>query len=235
MMKLLLVLASPSAYRQIADYVKVLGAELILYQHPVKAMDNISEINPDCIIVSASDFPRHWKTLAAFAGSDESAEKCSIVLLHGGSFSETEIRKARHLGIEAILDETRLDERSLQKLRQALRPHLSAEKWIEPLVDAPPSRKKLSLIITHPLSGALIPGRIAKISTGGALFKPDEPRLVKQIAAGTELNGCSLRAGASILSPLCRVVRKDENITLEFKLTETREKRILERFVAGIG
>jgi hypothetical protein len=207
---------------------KILGAEIILYQHPVKAMDNIDEINPDCIIISASDFPRHWKTLAGFV-------KCSIVLLHGEFFPETERRKARHLGIQTLLNEANLDESALKRLRKALRNHISAEKWMEPLVKTPENQKKTSLIITHPLSGALIPGKITKISSAGAIFKPNEPRMVKKIRPGVELSGCSLRIGSSILAPVCRVVSNDENMALEFKLLEHQEKHILERFIAGIA
>ena len=65
-MKLLLVLSSDETYNHISHFVKPLGFELIRYNHILKAMDNIDEIEPAAIIISARDFPRHWKIMVQF-------------------------------------------------------------------------------------------------------------------------------------------------------------------------
>ncbi|MDR1149616.1 MAG: PilZ domain-containing protein [Spirochaetaceae bacterium] len=230
-MKLLLVLGSSDVYGQIADYVKDLGAELIHYQHILKAMDNIDEIAPDGIIVSAADFPRHWKTLVSFIRSERPPEVCAAIVLYGPVFPDKERKKAKFLNVDCLLSEAHLDKRSLSRLREVLRPYISAVEWVNHLAVRPKNSKKLAMIITNPLTGALINGKVTKISQDGVVFMPEQPRLTKNLALMTELHGCSLRTGSVILDPVCRIIRNEESLTLEFTALKPYEKRILHNFL----
>ncbi|MDR2343033.1 MAG: PilZ domain-containing protein [Spirochaetaceae bacterium] len=226
-MKLLLVLDSHEIRGRIENYVKSLGIEVVCYQHILKAMDNVDEISPDGIVVSASDFPRHWKTLVSFVHSERPPETCAIVLLHGSFFSEQERKKALSLDVSCLINETRLDKGALNQLREVFRPYISAEKWVNHLAVRP--ENSLAMIVTNPLTGALIPGKAVQISPDGAVFMPDKPALTKNLPVATELPGCSIRAGGAILSPVCRVVRNGYGvITLEFTALSPREKNILD-------
>ncbi|MDR2659128.1 MAG: PilZ domain-containing protein [Spirochaetaceae bacterium] len=231
-MKLLLVLGSSEVYKQIAEYVKELGAELVHYQHILKAMDNIDEISPDGVIVSATDFPRHWKTLISFIRASRPPEVCAAAVLYGQFFSDKERKKAKILRVNCLLNEARLDRRSLNQLRETLRPYISAVEWVTHLAVRPKDSKKLTMIITNPLTGALVPGKVIKISQDGVVFMPEHPRLTKNLALMTELPGCSLRAGSTILAPVCRVIRNEESVTLEFTLFKPHEKQKLRKFLS---
>jgi hypothetical protein len=285
-MKLLLVLGSSDIYGQIADYVKDLGAEIIHYQHILKAMDNIDEIAPDGIIVSATDFPRHWKTLISFirsggliprplgrlelatptkngskspqlnnflterassirqcledtpplaAGrlirSEHPPEVCATIVLYGPVFPDKERKKAKFLNVDCLLSEAHLDKRSLNRLREVLRPYISAVEWVNHLAVRPKNPKKLAMIITNPLTGALINGKVTKISQDGVVFIPEQPRLTKNLTLMAELHGCSLRTGSVILDPVCRVIRNEESLTLEFAALKPYERRMLHKFL----
>ncbi|MDR1588437.1 MAG: hypothetical protein LBS57_13370, partial [Treponema sp.] len=66
-MKLMAICASLESLGGIAEGRGIAGdnqlsipIEIIHYSQALKAMDNIEEINPDAIIISACDFPRHW-------------------------------------------------------------------------------------------------------------------------------------------------------------------------------
>jgi hypothetical protein len=230
-MKLLLVLDSSDVYGQIADYVKDLGAEIIHYQHILKAMDNIDEIAPDGIIVSAVDFPRHWKTLISFVRNERPPEICATIVLYGTFFPDKERKKAKFLKVDCLLNEAHLDKRSLNRLREALRPYISTVDWVNHLAVRPKNSKKLAMIITNPLTGALINGKVTKISQYGVVFIPEQPRLAKNLTVMTELYGCSLRAGSTIIAPVCRVICNEESLTLEFAALKPHEKRILHKFL----
>jgi hypothetical protein len=226
-MKLLLVLDSREIRKRISDYLKTLGAEIVCYQHILKAMDNVDEISPDGIVVSASDFPRHWKTLVSFVRGEKPPEACAIVLLYGPFFPDQERKKAAYLNINCLIDEARLDKRALGQLSEAFRPYISAEKWVDHLAIRP--ENSLAMIITNPLTGALVPGKAVQISPDGAVFMPEKPQMTKNLRTGTELPGCSIRAGGALLSPVCRVVRNGESvIVLEFTALSPREKNILD-------
>ncbi|MDR0408817.1 MAG: PilZ domain-containing protein [Spirochaetaceae bacterium] len=230
-MKLLLVLSSSEACKQIADYVKELGVEIIHYRNIIKAMDNIDEISPDGVVVSATDFPRHWKTFVSFVRIGRPVESCAVVLLYNSFFSDKERGKAKFLNVNCLISEENLNKRSLNQLSDALRPHVPAIEWINHLAIKPQNEKKLAIILTNPLTGTLIAGKIIKISKAGMVFMPEHPRLTRNLTLMAELPSCSLRAGNAILSPICRVIRNEESLTLEFAHIKAREKRILHKFL----
>ena len=81
-----------------------LSYDTIIYRWLLKALDNIEEIRPDIVIVSASDYPRHWKTLTQFIKSGIAGKIPDVILYVPKSFSETENMKAQKLGIKGIFD-----------------------------------------------------------------------------------------------------------------------------------
>jgi len=74
------------------------------YRWLLKALDNIEEIRPDIVVVNASDYPRHWKTLTQFIKSGIAGKIPDVILYVPKSFSETEKMKAQKLGIKGIFD-----------------------------------------------------------------------------------------------------------------------------------
>ena len=47
------------------------GAEIIQYYNPIKAMDNLDEVDPEVVLFSAQDFPRHWKPFLCYCPSSK--------------------------------------------------------------------------------------------------------------------------------------------------------------------
>lgn len=90
-----------------------LSYDTIIYRWLLKALDNIEEIRPDIVIVSASDYPRHWKTLTQFIKSGIAGKIPDVILYVPKSFSETEKMKAQKLGIKGIFDSCDKDGMSL--------------------------------------------------------------------------------------------------------------------------
>ncbi|MFW5802131.1 MAG: hypothetical protein ACOCVC_08850, partial [Spirochaeta sp.] len=61
-MRILLITTQEHHY----EYLTQLGIDtyhILHYGDPLKAMDNLQELKPNILIVSAHDFPRHWKPL----------------------------------------------------------------------------------------------------------------------------------------------------------------------------
>ena len=77
--------------------------DIIIYKWLLKALDNIEEIHPDLIFISASEYPRHWKTLVQFVKSGIGGEKVCIILYESKALSEEDNEKAKALGINATL------------------------------------------------------------------------------------------------------------------------------------
>ena len=95
--------------QEIIDFVTPLlkdkGFDLIHYRWIIKALDNIEEIQPDVIVLSAMEYPRHWKTLAGFVQSGIGGNDVKMYLYDTEPLSEEDSKKACDLGILSFENE----------------------------------------------------------------------------------------------------------------------------------
>jgi len=233
-MKLLLVLGDDNTHKLLENYVKPLGFELIRYSHVIKAMDNIDEINPNAIIISARDFPRHWKVMVQFVRNERSKETCPIIILKGENFAVEEASKASFLGVSGIVTETMENSTEISRLQGILGRYMPVDEkrqthrlYIEPW-------QRFAFVFTRPGDHVLVTGEIKDISTGGLSFLPDNSSLLKDMALNMEMEECSLRAGDSILSPVCRLSRTGRIVSLAFLSFPTGEQETLNKYLENI-
>ena len=233
-MKLLLVLDSDDCYNLISMYVKPLGFELIRYHQVLKAMDNIDEIDPSAIVISARDFPRHWKTMVQFVRTERSKEACPIILLTAEGFTPEEKAKASFLGVSGSLADALDHPAEIEKFHGILNRFLPVEEkrrsrrfHVEP-------NHRFAFLFIHPHDSVLVTGSINDVSIGGLSFQLDDPSLMKTIRLNDEFKECSLRAGDSILAPVCRLARTGRIVSMEFLSFPGGEQEILSRYLEGL-
>lgn len=93
---------------EIIDFVtprlKEIGFDIIHYKWIIKALDNIEEIQPDVIVLSAGEYPRHWKTLAGFVQSGIGGNDVGVYLYETTPLSDEEDKKALELGVRNFTD-----------------------------------------------------------------------------------------------------------------------------------
>ncbi|MCL2138886.1 MAG: PilZ domain-containing protein [Treponema sp.] len=230
-MKLLLVLGSDDNYALIAKSLIPLGCELIRYRHVLKAMDNLDEINPDAIIVSARDFPRHWKILVQFVRNEHSKEMCPIIILKGPNFTAEETSKAFFLGVSGVVDDALDKPQEMDRLQNILGRYTSIEEKrknqryiVEPC-------HRISFLAVNLSGKSIIKGDVKTISCSGLSFMPYPHLELNEQALTKEYNECSLRIGDAIISPICRLVRIHEPVSMEFMHLKNNEKQMLDRFM----
>ena len=94
---------------EIIDYVTPLlkdkGFDLIHYKWIIKALDNIEEIQPDVVVLSAGEYPRHWKTLTSFVQSGIGGNNVKIFLYETAPLGSEDAEKAKQLGVKSFTDE----------------------------------------------------------------------------------------------------------------------------------
>jgi hypothetical protein len=225
-MKLLLVLGSDDNYDAFTQTIAPLDFELIRYRHVLKAMDNIDEIDPAAIVISARDFPRHWKILVQFVRNERSKEVCPIIILKGESFSAEETSKAFFLGVNGVISDTLEREEEIYRLKNILGSPMPEQKqqfFVEPW-------NRISLLIADLSGRSLVIGDVKTISSNGLSFIPEAPP-VKTAQLNKELKECSLRAGDAILSPVCRITGTEKNISLEFVSFPDDEQQTLDHYL----
>ena len=230
-MKLLLVLGADDSYEIISKSIKPLGFELIRYRHVLKAMDNIDEINPDAIVISARDFPRHWKIIVQFVRSERPKETCPIIILKGKSFSDGETSEAFFLGVSGIVDDALDKPEELDRLQNILScyvPINDKRKYRRFFVE---HWKRVGFLMANVTGKSIITGNVITISANGLSFVPDKSMPTENIAVNSELRECSLRIGDAIISPVCRIVRVGKTLSMEFISFPNDEQRILNQYL----
>ncbi len=214
-MKTILVIENPETQEKIRGHLGPLGFDFIFYQNPVKAMDNLEEINPDLIIFSAEDFPRHWKPFLSYFRMCKSRDEGLFILMIGENFPEDEADKATVLEINGMI-ETDLDEKNIEILqdilaRYNLLPEIRGDRrypstWM----------REIDFAFTHPYTYMLISGEITDISLGGLSFLPDLPQSTADILEGEKLYGCSFNIEEELHSIDVKVVRNNRTMALRY-------------------
>jgi len=233
-MKLLLILGADKTFNAIST-LKSSGYDLIRYRHVQKAMDNIDEIDPHGIIISANDFPRHWKPLVSFVRSGRPINKCPIVVLIGKNFPDEERDKAAALEVNGLVPESPEKPETIEEIRNFLRIGADTAAPAVKEKGRTESGGRFCFVFSNPTDEKLVTGTVRNVTVSGFSFEPDYPDLAENVPQNTNLQNCSFRAGEKILSPSCTLVKNGNVISLEFNSFPREEKELLKAYLEKSG
>lgn len=108
-MKAVLIAESEDTINEYSSFLEEAGVDVITYRWFLKALDNLTEIQPHMIIVSAQDFPRHWKTIFTHLEAGEVTTQPLVYLIGAPDFPEEEKKKAMFLGAHDIFQSPMTD------------------------------------------------------------------------------------------------------------------------------
>ena len=233
-MKLLLVLGSDKIFENVSLFLEPLGFDIIRYRYVQKAMDNIDEIDPAGIVISAKDFPRHWKIMVHFVRYTRSIDECPIILLKGENFPEEEITKAMALGVNGLVLESFSNPAETEKIQGILASYMTVNDKRTKRRYRPEKWNQVGFVFSHPADEKIITGAVKTVSLTGLSFEPDRPGNVENLKTDTEIRDCSLRVGDYILSPVCVVRRTGKIISMEFVSFPGKEKESLSTYLENM-
>ena len=229
-MKLLLVGSSRELVKRVHTRFGSQGVDVIRYSHPIKAMDNLEEVQPSVVLFSSSDFPRHWKPFLTFLRGELYRDRCVFILLIPPEFSEDDALKAQHLGANGLISEALADESELARLHdiiaryQDLRDTRSATRY------RPTPQDRVAFLATHPRTRQLIFGTVRDLSVSGLAFIPDIPAGTAGLDPGSTIPTAALRIGDDIILTSVTVLRHDDALILLFDHLSARESALLEEY-----
>jgi DNA-binding response OmpR family regulator len=233
-MKLLLILGSDDILNLIAQNIEPLGFDLIWYQHILKAMDNIEEIAPSTIIISAKDFPRHWKTLVQFVRYKHPKAACPIILLKGPHFSLEDASKAFFLGVSGIVSEDLARPSEVDQLQRLLSRYIQLEEKRSANRFHIDDSQQVGICMVNPVRRYLITGQVKTISASGISLQPDDALSLDALEENMELSECSLRIGEDFITPICRVVRTKPDMSMEFIFLPDVDRILLDNYLEAL-
>jgi hypothetical protein len=235
-MKLLLIFAADDNCNIISRSIRPLGFEMIRYRQVLKAMDNIDEINPSAIVVSARDFPQHWKFLVQFVRTERANEICPIVILKGGNFSTEEMTNAYFLGVSGVIDDSLNSPAEVNRLKNILSHCAPSEEKRKHRRFHMEPWHRAGILAVNRREKSLVTGDVENISSGGLAFVPANCAApMGDASLNDQFDECSLRLGDSIFSPVCRLVRAGEKPAMEFASFPKDEQRLFDQFLQQLN
>lgn len=204
-MKTLLIAGNDSDTQNCTDYLKTIGSENILYRWPLKAIDNIDEIDPQMVVINADDFPRHWKICIQFLRSIPHYEHIPVFLLSKKGLEAIELDKAECLGVRKVLTP------ALPETEQKIFYNILLQE------DLIIEKTSISVIFQHPLTYRPVTGQIVGMFASMIIFKPDNSFITRDIKNGTILKSCTLKIGHAVTEPLIKVL-KNQNTEIQLQI-----------------
>ncbi len=230
-MKTLTVIENEKTRESLVEHLAPLGFEFIHYSNPLKAMDNLDEIQPDVVFFSAQDFIRHWKPFLIVLRTVCTRDKALFFILKGETFTFEEASKASHLQVTGIIKESMEDIDDMDKVYSILgRKNLLFEHRLSRRY-TPKAFDTIDFIFTHPRSLKIISGTLIDLSPGGLSFNPDNPQLTQDLESEEEINFCSLSIEDEILSLSVGIVRNNETLALRFSNIGEPERETVVQYI----
>ncbi|WP_455382246.1 PilZ domain-containing protein [Salinispira pacifica] len=231
-MKIVLVAQRDELREHIRDHFNPQGSEIIQYWNPIKAMDNIDEIEPDLVLFSALDFPRHWKPFLVYLRNSRDRDSTVFVLLKGDNFPFEEASKAHHLGANGIVHEDLENKREISRLKELVSRYKDILEARRERRYIPTAVDRIGFLFSHPETLRMITGTVEDISAGGLRLLPDFPEYAADLTPGTVLPGCSLRAGESLYAVDALVIRNDHSLHIFFKSLTDADRSVISRYLS---
>lgn len=178
-MKALIISDDESLVKSTSSFLENKDYDIIVYKWLLKALDNIEEIRPDLIVVSSSEYPRHWKTLVQFVKSGIGGDNVHIYLYEPTPLSKDDEDKAKVLGIDGYF--TNVDE-----LENMFSPVEEEVPSVESLIEKAPDFGHI--MITHPLDMHFMTGKVTAAVDSTLTCTLD---FDTDLTSGTEITKCS--------------------------------------------
>lgn len=118
-MKALIISDNDEVLAKVDEVFQQNNIDTIVYHWLLKALDNLVEISPDLILISAFDYPRHWKTMVQFLKSEICRKYPVVILYRPADIPHEELKKEEILKIDGFFSS--IDEEGLSKLDSLLK------------------------------------------------------------------------------------------------------------------
>lgn len=207
--------------------------DVIYYNNPIKAMDNLDEIQPDVIIFMSGDFPRHWKPFITYLRNTFNRHETIFILLVNQTFDTDEANKAEHLQVNAILDDDLTNTETVERIRGIVTRYHQSVDIRKTTRHLPATTEHIRCIFTSPYTFTICTGTVLDISAGGIRIKPEDAAVGETLDTHAIITVASLRLGDTILAVQLRVIRIAEAIAFEFVNLTVEIERTIADYIAA--
>lgn len=230
-MKLLLVMLDEQYKKNISFHLKPLWFEIIHYDHPIKALDNIDEVEPDIILFNALDFPRHWKPYLNMLRIKKSRNESIFILIAAHDMDIDEASKAVHLGVNGIMPSRKELRQDVYQLTEICKRYVTLDDGRNAHRHVPGEVDNINMLFTDPETFQIISGQVLDISITGVSFKPEIQHLTDKFKNNDTIKNCSIRLGSNVVTADSIVRRNNGILGLEFSNFKKNGEDLLKRYI----
>lgn len=186
---------------------KSIGVETMHYKNPLKAIDNLTEIEPDILFFKKQDYPRLWKIV--LSGLRELFDDKKTIFILEGELDKKETKAFNYLKGSLILD-ARSDAVSLvkAKIQERFKPELASEIYY-------PDGNEICLGFVKPDDYSFITGQITMMSSKKFIFVSENDEDITSIVQDTIINEASISRGDEVVSVNFRIININKKLTCE--------------------
>ncbi len=227
-MIMMLVSETQDKSENLVKFFKEQSIDIVHYNSPVKALDNIQEIRPDAIVIDAVDFPRHWKVITQYLRYDTSKNDIVVILIVNDVFSVLEVDKTIKVGVQGVINVDLPYEAVVIHARDILSKYKCAtfnSKRREGCV----SSQSCSFLFVEPHTESIVTGKVKDLTATSLLFIPDIK--MEEIEVGDEIETCSLKLFDNIITPQCSVKEVKDYIKFEFINMKNDDENMIVNFL----
>ncbi len=195
---------------------KSIGVETLHYKNPLKAIDNLSEIEPDILFFKKQDYPRLWKIVLS-ALRELFDDKKTIFILEG-DLDDVETKAFNYLKGSLILDKNPEDVSFVKnKIQETFEPNFRAEIYY-------PDENEICLGFVKPDDYSFITGQITMMSSKEFIFVSENDDDITSITPDTIVNEASISRGDEVVTVNFRVININQKLTCEILDESTQYK-----------
>lgn len=218
-MKVLIVAETDEIIEDFSLYYSKLGYDIIKYRWLMKALDNVEEIEPEIVVLSALDYPRHWKTFVQYLKSPIIKKQPEIILVTPEIISNEERQKASILGIQTIINDV-TEMKETKNTKTISQPIVIEDKKITakdvrqtktPVeVTKEPTKleefkdykalEDIKFIFTLPNNNSIINGKVVKFDYPTLHFIPSNKTILSRVHIDQIIPSCTLKTGKFVES-----------------------------------
>lgn len=225
----MLVSETQDKSKDLIKFFKEESINMVHYNSPMKALDNLQEIMPDMLVMDAIDFPRHWKIMSQYLRYDKSKNDVVILLIVNDLFSAVEVDKAVKVGVQGVINVDESYDVVVKKASDILSKYkcLTFRKGRRGGCEIPAS--ECSFLFVEPSTGSIVTGKVKDIKSSSILFIPDTS--LKSLEKGSILDTCSLKIQDKILTPHCRILEAESYLNLQFENLSQEDEDVISSFL----
>jgi len=201
---------------------KSLNIETVTYTNPLKAIDNLTEIEPAILYFIKDDFPRHWKIVLSSL-REKFSEQLTLFILCG-ELDDTEKKAFTYLKGSSIIE---TGDDSINSFKKSISKISNKELKNQVYY---PEKGQILLGFVKPSDFSFINGEVSELNSGNIEFIPDNLEDLTDIKIGSEIDNVSLSMEDTVVTINIEV----KNISNSLLCSVTGDKKEYLNFVNNL-